>query len=217
MYLQIELGTARMQTLQSFVRDLGRGLVVSGGERISYGLGSYANTPLEETLPVTMDIPQHKDTPSLAVVLIIESLEAPLPVNISKVAAEGVINLLTPEDQVGISAGYGTLAIPMQHVTDKATINKAINAMQERREGAVAERVAAHGGLAGTEPGAGMRRVWDARFGRGPGAEVGRTVCPGVDRAVGAGLRVNLAGREDAAGRVEHVEARSGACSEAHR
>jgi uncharacterized membrane protein len=124
----VDLGTARMQTLQSFVRDLGRGLVVSGGEN-SYGLGDYADTPLEETLPVTMDIPQHKDTPNLAVVLIIESLEAPLPVNISKEAAKGVINLLTPDDQVGISAGYGTLAIPMQHVTNKAAINKAIDAM----------------------------------------------------------------------------------------
>ena len=124
----VELGTTRMQTLQSFVRDLGRGLVVSGGEN-SYGLGDYADTPLEETLPVTMDIPQHKDTPNLAVVLIIESLEAPLPVNISKEAAKGVINLLTPNDQVGISAAYGTLAIPMQHVTNKASINKAIDAM----------------------------------------------------------------------------------------
>ncbi len=124
----VDLGTTRMQTLQSFVRDLGRGLLVSGGES-SYGLGDYANTPLEETLPVTMDIPQHKDTPNLAVALIIESLESPMPVNISKEAAKGVINLLTPNDQVGISAGYGTLAIPMQHVSDKAAINKAINSM----------------------------------------------------------------------------------------
>ncbi|HEV2656500.1 MAG TPA: VWA domain-containing protein [Ktedonobacteraceae bacterium] len=124
----VDLGNARMQTLQSFVRDLGRGLVVSGGQS-SYGLGDYAGTPLEETLPVRMDIPQHKDTPNIAVVLIIESLEAPLPVNISKEAAKGVISLLTPNDQVGISAGYGTLAIPMQHVTDKAAINKAIDGM----------------------------------------------------------------------------------------
>ena len=124
----VDLGNARMQMLQSFVRDLGRGLVVSGGQN-SYGLGNYSGTPLEETLPVTMDIPQHKDTPNIAVVLIIESLEAPLPVNISKEAAKGVINLLTPNDQVGISAGYGSLAIAMQHVTDKAAINKAIDGM----------------------------------------------------------------------------------------
>lgn len=122
------LGTTRMQILQAFVRDLGRGLVVSGGEN-SYGVGGYADTPLEQTLPVKMDIPQHKDTPSIAVVLIVESLESDSEVNISKEAAKGVISLLTPRDQVGVSAAYGTLIVPMQHVTDKAKINKIIDSM----------------------------------------------------------------------------------------
>ncbi len=58
-----------------------------------------------------------------------ESLESDVSVNISKEAAKGVINLLTPRDQVGISAGYGNLAIPMQYVTNKAAIDKSIDAM----------------------------------------------------------------------------------------
>jgi uncharacterized membrane protein len=122
----ISLGNTRMQALQSFVRDLGHGLVVSGGQN-SYSLGSYAGTPLEQTLPVRMDIPQHKDTPSIAVVLIVESLEATLPINISKEAAKGVVNFLSPRDQVAISAGYGKLEIPMQYVTDRTKIDKAID------------------------------------------------------------------------------------------
>ncbi len=122
------LGTTRMKTIQSFVRDLGRGLVVSGGES-SYGVGGYANTPLEETLPVRMDIPQHKDSPSIAVVLVIESLESPEPINISKEAAKGVVSLLTPRDQVGISEGNGSLVIPMQYVTNKTAIDSEIDAM----------------------------------------------------------------------------------------
>src|SRR5438874_1559825 len=124
----VYLGTRRMQVLQSYVRDLGRGLVVSGGEN-SYGVGGYANTPLEETLPVRMDIPQHKDTPSIAVVLIVESLEVNTSVNISKEAAKGVINLLTPRDYVGVSAAYGNLVIPLQHVTNKTQINQTIDKM----------------------------------------------------------------------------------------
>lgn len=124
----VELGTSRMLILQAYVRDLGRGLVVSGGPN-SYGVGGYASTPLEQTLPVSMQIPQHKDTPSIAVVLIIESLESDAEVNISKEAAKGVINLLTPNDQVGISDAYGTLLVPMQHVTNKAAIDRAIDAM----------------------------------------------------------------------------------------
>jgi uncharacterized membrane protein len=124
----IALGTTRMQTLQTFVHDLGHGLIVSGGQN-SYGVGDYANTPLEQTLPVSMAIPQHKDTPSIAVVLIVESLESEMPINISKEAAKGVVNMLTPQDQVGISAAYGTLTVPMQHVTNKTAIDSAIDSM----------------------------------------------------------------------------------------
>jgi uncharacterized membrane protein len=123
-----DLGSTRMLVLQSFVRDLGRGLVVSGGEN-SYGVGGYANTPLEETLPVRMEIPQHKDNPTIAVVLIVESLEIDTAVNISKEAAKGVLNLLTPRDYVGVSAAFGSLAIPLQHVTNKAAIDLAIDKM----------------------------------------------------------------------------------------
>src|SRR5947209_6052583 len=125
----ISLGTARMQTLQAYVRDLGRGLVVSGGES-SYGVGGYAGTPLEQTLPVSMNIPQHKDTPSIAVVLIVENLEDDTGINISKEAAKGVVGLLTPRDQVAISAGCGTFVSAMQHVTNRGAIDQVIDAMQ---------------------------------------------------------------------------------------
>ncbi len=123
-----DLGPTRMQVLQSFVRDLGRGLVVSGGEN-SYGVGGYANTPLEETLPVSMEIPQHKDTPTIAVVLIVESLENASGVNISKEASKEVVSLLTPRDYIAVSAAFGGLVIPMQHVTNKTAINQAIDTM----------------------------------------------------------------------------------------
>src|SRR5436190_11644289 len=124
----VDLGTARMQILQAYVRDLGRGLVVSGGEN-SYGVGGYANTPLEQTLPVTMDIPQHKETPNIAVVLIVESLESNGEINISKEADKGVIGLLTPRDQVGVSGGCGTLVAPMQHVNNRTAIDHIIDTM----------------------------------------------------------------------------------------
>src|SRR5438067_6018703 len=124
----VSLGTARMQILQAYVRDLGRGLVVSGGEN-SYGVGGYANTPLEQTLPVTMDIPQHKETPSIAVVLIVESLESNVEINISKEAAKGVIGLLSPNDQAGLSGGCGTLVTPMQLVTNRAVLDHIIDTM----------------------------------------------------------------------------------------
>ena len=124
----LALGTVRMQVIQSFVRDLGRGLVVSGGEN-SYGVGDYAGTPLEQILPVKMDIPQHKDNPAIAVVLVVESLESQGEVNISKEAAKGVVSLLTPRDLIAVSAAFGKLDIPMQPVTNKGAIDAAIDAL----------------------------------------------------------------------------------------
>ncbi len=44
-----------MASLQVYVRDLGRGLVMLGG-RDSFGAGGYLDTPLEQTLPVYMDV-----------------------------------------------------------------------------------------------------------------------------------------------------------------
>ena len=59
-----QLGNNQMETLQSYVRDLGGGLVAVGGPT-SYGVGGYYDTPLEEALPVDMQIKDEKRRPSL--------------------------------------------------------------------------------------------------------------------------------------------------------
>ena len=45
------LGAETMAALQVYVRDVGHGLVMIGGQD-SYGAGGYAKTPIEATLPV---------------------------------------------------------------------------------------------------------------------------------------------------------------------
>jgi Mg-chelatase subunit ChlD/uncharacterized membrane protein len=126
------LGQALLNQIVPYVRDLGRGLVVIGGEE-SYGLGGYGQTPLEQALPVKMDLPKRKDVPSAGVVLVVESLESQLPVDISKEAAKGVVKLLTEQDQIAIndtpndgSAGW---AVPLQPVRNKELIIQAIGQM----------------------------------------------------------------------------------------
>ncbi len=115
--------------------DGGGGLVVVGGPA-SYGVGGYAGTALESVLPVSMKLPRRKDTPSVAVALIVEDLETPSNVNISKAAGEGVVKLLTPADRVEVNDANGTdqpnggWAVPLQYVTNKAAINAAIEAMR---------------------------------------------------------------------------------------
>ncbi|MGI8928194.1 MAG: VWA domain-containing protein, partial [Candidatus Limnocylindrales bacterium] len=65
------LGMARMLALQVYTRDLGRGLVMLGGPN-SYGAGGYKRTPLEEALPVDMDVRDRDRQPDIALVVVID-------------------------------------------------------------------------------------------------------------------------------------------------
>jgi uncharacterized membrane protein/NAD(P)H-hydrate repair Nnr-like enzyme with NAD(P)H-hydrate epimerase domain len=126
------LGQKLMALLVPYVRDLGHGLVVVGGQQ-AYGLGGYGHTPLEQALPVKMDLPKRPDLPSVGVVIIVESLEANLPINISKEAAKGVIQLLTEEDRVAVNDvpdnGSSGWTVRLRPATDKGAIGSAIDGM----------------------------------------------------------------------------------------
>ncbi|MFQ5421598.1 MAG: VWA domain-containing protein, partial [Anaerolineae bacterium] len=65
------LSPRKMELLQSYVRDLGGGLVAVGGPE-SYGMGGYFQTPLEETLPVEMQIKDQERFPSVSIVIVID-------------------------------------------------------------------------------------------------------------------------------------------------
>ena len=65
------LSQQQMLAMQAFTRDLGRGLVMIGGPR-SYGAGGYKKTPLEETLPVEMDVRDRQKQPDVALVVVID-------------------------------------------------------------------------------------------------------------------------------------------------
>lgn len=65
------LTRAGMESLQSAVRDLGKGLVVVGGDE-SYAAGGYFRTPLEAMLPVDLNLPSKLDIPSVGMVLVID-------------------------------------------------------------------------------------------------------------------------------------------------
>jgi Mg-chelatase subunit ChlD len=58
-------------SLPAYVRDLGKGLMMIGGDR-SYGVGGYSKTPIEEALPVYMDVRNRQERPDLAIVFVID-------------------------------------------------------------------------------------------------------------------------------------------------
>ena len=61
----------KMEVLQTYVRDLGGGLVAVGGPQ-SYGMGGYFQTPLEATLPVDMQIKDQERFPAVSIVIVID-------------------------------------------------------------------------------------------------------------------------------------------------
>jgi uncharacterized membrane protein len=57
--------------LPAYVRELGKGLIMIGGER-SYGVGGYSHTPIEDALPVYMDVRDRQERPDLALIFVID-------------------------------------------------------------------------------------------------------------------------------------------------
>lgn len=119
-----------LEALDGYVKQSGHGLVVIGGEN-SYSMGGYAGTKLEELLPVSMEMPQRKEQPPVAVALVIENFESDAKINISKEAGKALVDLLTPRDYilVGDATIIGGWQVPPQKVTDKAKIKDMIDGM----------------------------------------------------------------------------------------
>ncbi|HEX7973807.1 MAG TPA: VWA domain-containing protein [Anaerolineales bacterium] len=133
-----DLSQRQMQALQAYVRDLGGGLVVVGGPT-SYGVGGYFRTPLEETLPVEMQIRDQKRRPSLAMIFIIdqsgsmgETSGGVSKLELAKEAAIRSVQLLSPTDRVGVIAFNETASwvVPMTGLKDPNAVVNAIGSLR---------------------------------------------------------------------------------------
>jgi uncharacterized membrane protein/Mg-chelatase subunit ChlD len=60
-----------MQALPIYVHDLGRGLIMTGGD-VSFGAGGYLRTPVENALPVYMDVRAKEEMANLALVMAVD-------------------------------------------------------------------------------------------------------------------------------------------------
>ncbi|MGE9290660.1 MAG: VWA domain-containing protein [Puniceicoccales bacterium] len=97
--------TRQMSLIHEYVRDFGGGFLMIGGEN-SFGLGGYFDTPIDEILPVQSDFEKDKETPSLAVALVIDrsgSMSGE-KIEMVKAASEATVNLLSPRDYAGVVA-----------------------------------------------------------------------------------------------------------------
>jgi Ca-activated chloride channel family protein len=127
-----DLGSDRQKLLESAVRDFGVGLVCVGGDQ-AYAAGGYRGTPLESTLPVSMELDSKKVLPSGAVVLIMHGMEFNNGNQIARDCAQGVLAALGPMDEMGVLLWDGDehWLFPLQRVGKKTELSRQIAGMNQ--------------------------------------------------------------------------------------
>ncbi|MEK5162880.1 VWA domain-containing protein [Paenibacillus sp. FSL R5-0527] len=99
------IGGKTMELIEQAVRSFGIGFVMVGGED-SYGMGGYFKTPIEQLLPVSMELEGKRQIPSLGLILVIDrsgSMDGD-KLKLAKEAAQRTVELLRPQDTVGVVA-----------------------------------------------------------------------------------------------------------------
>ena len=96
----------QLQSIENYVRDLGHGCIVIGGER-AYGPGGYTDTALERILPVEMTPRERKD--AVAIVFVIDTsgsmanyVEARQKIGLAIEGVRAGVRNLDAEDEAGI-------------------------------------------------------------------------------------------------------------------
>jgi uncharacterized membrane protein len=129
-----DLSPGQIDALASYVRDLGGGLILMGGDR-GFGPGGYARTPIEEVSPVSFDLKQEQRRASLAEVIGIDisgsmgvKVAGYTKLELANEAAARSAALLGPGDMLGVEHVDTAVkwSVPLGPVVDKAAIDKAI-------------------------------------------------------------------------------------------
>ncbi len=126
------LNEKQMELIRTYVQDLGGGFMMLGSEN-SYGLGGYYKTPIEEILPVRTDTEKKKETPSLAMVLVIDKSGSMggIKIELAKEAARATVELLGQRDKIGVIAfdGSSFWITEMHDASDKAFISNQVGSI----------------------------------------------------------------------------------------
>jgi hypothetical protein len=120
-----QLDAAQMEAVRSATENLGVGLSVFGGTN-TLGPGGFSGTPLETALPVDMQVRNPQQKPPVAVVLVLESVESNAGDAVVRGAARALVEKLSSRDYVGVTDSITGLAVPLQPVGNRTTVEKAI-------------------------------------------------------------------------------------------
>jgi len=118
-----------MEAVKSYVREMGGGLVMLGGEQ-SFGLGGYYRTPIEDALPVKMPIKKNVEKPNLALVLVIDKSGSMggEKIELAKEAAIASAEVLKGNDRFGVVAfdSRAEWITPITHSSETGAITSSI-------------------------------------------------------------------------------------------
>ncbi len=125
-----DLSLDLMRLLQGAVRDFGVGLVVVGGDQ-AFAAGGYRGTPLEETLPLDMELSSKKVLPKGALVLVVHATEFPNGNQWARDIAQAALQALGPQDEMGVALWDGSdrWLFPLGPVGDRRAMGRAISGM----------------------------------------------------------------------------------------
>ncbi len=132
-----ELAASQLDALASYVRDLGGGLLLMGGDH-SLGPGGFGKTPVEEVSPVSFDLKQERRRASLAEVIAVDysgsmamSAGTNTKLELANEAAVRSAELLGAGDRLGVMHVDTAVkwTVPLGPVRDKVRIAHDIRAV----------------------------------------------------------------------------------------
>ncbi len=126
------LNKSQMDLIRTYVQELGGGFMMLGSEN-SFGLGGYYKTPIEAILPVRTDTEKKKETPSLAMVLVIDKSGSMggIKIELAKEASRAAVELLGRRDRIGVVAFDGSpfWIAEMHNASDKLYLSDQIGSI----------------------------------------------------------------------------------------
>jgi Ca-activated chloride channel homolog len=124
------MSAQQMQTIETYVKDLGGGFIMIGGEN-TYGKDGYAKTPIEKILPVTFETKKRPPTIAMVAVVDVSGSMSGGQLTIAKEAAKAPLKALRNSDRFGtlsFNTGYSWVA-PLQPAGNRDQINAQIETM----------------------------------------------------------------------------------------
>ena len=126
-----DFGRLKMERLTQFVEDLGGGLLMTGGKR-SFGTGGYFRSPLEEILPVSMELREEHRKLRVAIAVALDrsgSMTAPVKggktkMDLANLGTAECVRMLSSQDMVSIIAVDSSphVIVPLSPVDDAEAI-----------------------------------------------------------------------------------------------